>query len=92
MIEVSGTAIMKDTTFRDSISKDSGLTDSYLHSDSLAGIYMGTLPDNKTIIGYNSLEELLANGGLGDIKNKFTELKFENSKTLMALIITANCQ
>ena len=80
VIEVSGTAIMKDTTFRDSISKDSGLTDSYLHSDSLAGIYMGTLPDNKTIIGYNSLEELLANGGLGDIKNKFTEPKFENSK------------
>ena len=80
VIEVSGTAIMKDTTFRDAISKDSGLTDSYLHSDSLAGIYKGTLPDNKTIIGYNSLEELLANGGLGDIKNKFTEPKFENSK------------
>ena len=80
VIEVSGTAIMKDTTFRDAISKDSGLTDSYLHSDSLAGIYMGTLPDDKTIIGYNSLEELLANGGLDDIKNKFTELKFENSK------------
>lgn len=38
------------------------------------------MPDNKTIIGYNSLEELLANGGLGDIKNKFTEPKFENSK------------
>ena len=80
VIEVSGTEIMKGTYFRDSISKDSGLTDSYLHSDSLAGIYKGTLPDNKTIIGYNSLEELLANGGLGDIKNKFTEPKFENSK------------
>lgn len=80
VIEVSGTAIMQNTYFRDAISKDSGLTDSYLHSDSLAGIYMGTLPDNKTIIGYNSLEELLANGGLGDIKNKFTEPKFENSK------------
>ena len=80
VIEVSGTEILQGTYFRDSISKDSGLTDSYLHSDSLAGIYMGTLPDNKTIIGYNSLEELLANGGLGDIKNKFTEPKFENSK------------
>ena len=80
VIEVSGTEILQGTTFRDSISKDSGLTDSYLHSDSLAGIYLGTLPDNKTIIGYNSLEELQANGGLGDIKNEFTEPEFGNSK------------
>ena len=80
VIEVSGTEILKDTYFRDAISKDSGLTDSYLHSDSLAGIYMGTLPDDKTITGYGSLEELQASGGLVDIKNKFTELKLENSK------------
>ena len=33
VIEVSGTAILKDTYFRDAISKDSDLTDSYLHSD-----------------------------------------------------------
>lgn len=80
VIEVSGTAIKKDTTFRDAISKDSNLTDSYLHSDSLAGIYRGTLPEGKTITGYSSLEELQETGGLGDIKNKFTDPNFENSK------------
>lgn len=63
---------MKNTYFRDAISKDSGLTDSYLHSDSLAGIYMGTLPDNKTIIGYNSLEELQKTGKLNNVTDKFT--------------------
>ena len=72
VIEVSGTEIMKNTYFRDAISKDSGLTDSYLHSDSLAGIYMGTLPDNKTIIGYNSLEELQKTGKLNNVTDKFT--------------------
>ena len=72
VIEVSGTEILQGTYFRDSISKDSGLTDSYLHSDSLAGIYMGTLPDNKTIIGYNSLEELQKTGELNNVTDKFT--------------------
>lgn len=72
VIEVSGTAILKDTYFRDAISTDSGLTDSYLHSDSLAGIYMGTLPDDKTIIGYSSLEELQKTKGLKDVTDKFT--------------------
>lgn len=75
VIEVSGTAILKDTYFRDAISTDQGLTDSYLHSDSLAGIYMGILPDDKTIIGYGSLEELQKTGGLKDVTDKFsTEL------------------
>lgn len=72
VIEVSGTAIMNDTTFRDAISKDSNLTDSYLHSDSLAGIYMGKLPEGKTITGYGSLEELQNTEGLTDVTNKFT--------------------
>ena len=72
VIEVSGTAILKDTYFRDSISKDSDLTDSYLHSDSLAGIYMGTLPEGKTVTGYGSLEELQKPGGLTDVSEKFT--------------------
>lgn len=80
VIEVSGTAIKKDTTFRDAISKDAGLTDSYLHSDSLAGIYMGKLPDDKTIIGYGSLEEFENNRGLVDAKDKFTEPEWGNSK------------
>lgn len=80
VIEVSGTAILKDTYFRDAISKDSGLTDSYLHSDSLAGIYMGTLPDGKTIIRYGSLEELQKTGGLTDVTDKFTP-KLTNDKS-----------
>ena len=75
VIEVSGTAILKDTYFRDAISKDSDLTDSYLHSDSLAGIYMGKLPGDKTIIGYSTLEELQNTGGLKDVADKFTSVR-----------------
>lgn len=80
VIEVSGTAILQDTYFRDAISKDSGLTDSYLHSDSLAGIYMGTLPAGKTVTGYGSLEELQKTGGLKDVTDKFTP-KLTNDKS-----------
>ena len=79
VIEVSGTAILKDTYFRDAISKDSGLTDSYLHTDSLAGIYMGTLPDGKVITGYGSLEELQNTGKLSNVTDKFTS-ELTNSK------------
>ena len=80
VIEVSGTAIKKDTYFRDAISKDSGLTDSYLHSDSLVGIYMGTLPAGKTVTGYGSLEELQKTGGLTDVTGKFST-KLTNDKS-----------
>ena len=80
VIEVSGTAIMNDTTFRDAISKDSNLTDSYLHSDSLAGIYMGKLSDDKTITGYGSLEELQNTEGLTDVTNKFTPVLTNDKK------------
>ena len=79
VIEVSGTAILQGTYFRDAISKDSGLTDSYLHTDSLAGIYMGTLPDGKAITGYGSLEELQNTGKLSNVTNKFTS-ELTNSK------------
>nr|WP_294667038.1 SpaA isopeptide-forming pilin-related protein [uncultured Blautia sp.] len=79
VIEVSGTAILNGTYFRDAISTDSGLTDSYLHSDSLAGIYMGTLPDDKTIIGYSSLEELQNTGRLTNVSDKFLT-KLTNGK------------
>ena len=79
VIEVSGTAILENTYFRDAISKDSGLTDSYLHTDSLAGIYMGTLPDGKAITGYGSLEELQNTGNLDNVTDKFTS-ELTNSK------------
>ena len=82
VIEVSGTAILEDTYFRDAISKDSGLTDSYLHSDSLAGIYMGTLPEGKTITGYSSMEELQNTEGLNNVTDKFlTELTNDKNFT-----------
>lgn len=71
---------MQDTYFRDAISKDSGLTDSYLHSDSLAGIYMGKLPGDKTIIGYSSLEELQKTEGLKNVTDKFST-KLTNDKS-----------
>lgn len=74
VIEVSGTAILENTYFKDAISRDSGLTDSYLHSDSLAGIYKGTLPNDKTIIVYSSLEELQKTGELTDVSDKFTSV------------------
>ena len=80
VIEVSGTAILENTYFRDAISKDSGLTDSYLHSDSLAGIYKGTLPGDKTIIGYSSLEELQKTGGLSNVTDKFTPVLTNDKK------------
>ena len=56
VVEVSGTAIKKDTIFKDTVSKDK--TNSYLYDDSLVGIYKGNLPDNKTITSYKDLEEL----------------------------------
>lgn len=80
VIEVSGTAILKDTCFRDAISKDSGLTDSYLHLDSLAGIYKGKLPDGKTIIKYSNLEELLNENTLEVVTDKFTKCELSNTK------------
>ena len=79
-IEVSGTAILEHTCFQDYISKDKGLQDSFLHADSLAGIYRGKLPDNKTLADYKSLEEL-KKAGLTDVKDKFTNPSFENSKS-----------
>ena len=79
-IEVSGTAILENTCFQDYISKDAGLRDSFLHSDSLAGIYRGKLPDGKTLADYKSLEEF-KKAGLTDVKDKFTDPSFENSKS-----------
>lgn len=70
VVEVSGTAIKKDTIFKDTISKDK--TDSYLYDDSLVGIYKGNLPDNKTITSFKDLEELKKTNSLVDVKDKFS--------------------
>lgn len=85
VVEVSGTAIKKDTIFKDTISKDK--TDSYLYDDSLVGIYKGNLPDNKTITSFKDLEELNTTSGLIDVKGEFSNLKITNNSELS---ITAN--
>lgn len=85
VVEVSGTAIKKDTIFKDTISKDK--TNSYLYDDSLVGIYKGNLPDNKTITSFKDLEELKTTSGLVDVKGEFSNLKITNNSELS---ITAN--
>lgn len=78
VIEVNGTAIREGTQIQDAISKDDKLTDSFLHSDSIAGIYQGK--PAKNINSYGSFEEFKnSNTGLVD-KSKSFDQKFENSK------------
>ena len=80
VIEVGGTAILKNTSFRDAISNGTGLQNSYLHSDSLVGIYKGTLPEGNTITGYKNLQEMQTSSGLEDIKDQFTAPQLTNEK------------
>ena len=75
-IEIKGSAIRKGTKIMDKISADSGLTDSWMHSDSLVGIYQGHL-EQQIIDGKNVAE--LMNAGLVDQTNLFAS-QFENSK------------
>lgn len=78
VIEVNGTAIREGTQIRDAISKDKGLTDSFLHSDSVAGIYQGKPANN--INSYTSFEKFKnSNTGLVD-KSKSFDKKFDNNK------------
>lgn len=85
VVEVSGTAIKKDTIFKDTIVKDK--TDSYLYDDSLVGIYKGKLSDDKSITSFKDLEELKTTSGLVDVKGEFSNLKVTNNSELS---ITAN--
>lgn len=85
VVEVSGTAIKKDTIFKDTISKDK--TISYLYDDSLVGIYKGKLSDDKSITSFKDLEELKTTSGLVDVKGEFSNLKVTNNSELS---ITAN--
>ena len=78
VIEVNGTAIRKGAQIQDAISNDEGLTDSFLHRDSVAGIYQGKLAQNINF--YTSFEKFKnSNKGLVD-KSKSFDQKFENSK------------
>ena len=56
VVDVGGTQIAQGTTFRDLIKTDDKTTESYLHADSLVGIYKGTLPDGKSISDYKDLD------------------------------------
>lgn len=80
VVEVSGTAIKKDTIFKDTIVKDK--TASYLYNDSLVGIYKGKLPDDKSITSFKDLEELKTTSGLVDVKGQFSNLKVTNNSEL----------
>lgn len=80
VIEVGGTAILKNTSFRDAILNGTGLQNSYLHSDSLVGIYKGTPPEGNTITGYKNLQEMQTSSGLKDIKDQFTDPELTNEK------------
>lgn len=78
VIEVNGTAIRKGTQIQDAISKDTGLKDSFLHSDSIVGIYQGK--EGKNVNSYASFEDFKnSNKGLVD-KSKSFDQKFDNSK------------
>ena len=94
VIEVSGSAIRKDTQIQDAISKDTGLKDSFLHSDSIVGIYQGKA--GKNVNSYASFENFKnSNKGLVD-KSKSFDQKFDNSKNFTGtddyseLTLTAN--
>ena len=81
IIEVNGSAIKKDTEIKDAISRDNGLTDSFIHKNeaSIAGIYKGNLGEIK---GYSSFEEFeTQNRGSDkqDIDSLF-ELSYEQDK------------
>lgn len=80
VIEVDGTAILKNTSFRDAISNGTGLQNSYLHADSLVGIYKGMLPEGNTITGYKNLQKMQTSSGLQDIKDQFTDSELTNEK------------
>lgn len=94
VIEVNGTAIRKGAQIQDAISKDTGLKDSFLHKDSVAGIYQGKPAKNINL--YGSFEQFKnSNKGLVD-KSKSFDQKLENSKDFTGtddnseLILTAN--
>lgn len=74
IIEIDTSVIRKDIIFLDELfvgtTVDKGK--SYLHDDSLVGIYKGIISDGKAITDYKSLTELKNNETLEEITDKFT--------------------
>lgn len=90
VVDVGGTQIAQGTTFRDLIKTDNKTTSSYLHDDSLVGIYKGTLPDGKSISNYKDLNDLTSKDGLTPIKDIFkTDFK-GTAPNYNELLLTAN--
>lgn len=78
VIEVNGSAIREGTKIKDAVVKENNITDSYLHTDSIAGIYQGKL--TKQIGAYKNYQEFLdSNTGLQD-KSKLFDQEYTNSK------------
>lgn len=79
VIEVNGSAIRQGTKIRDAVVKENNITDSYLHSDSVAGIYQGKLT-KQTGACKNYQEFLDSNTGLID-QSKLFDQEYTNSKS-----------
>lgn len=77
LIEVKGTSIPKGTVFQDCISTDKDLKTSYLHSDSLVGVYQGVIPDK---INSNDLTGLLNSNTLKELDKNLFEQSMGSSK------------
>lgn len=78
VIEVNGSAIREGTQIRDAVVKEKDITDSYLHSDSVAGIYQGKL--TKQVGACRNYQEFLhSNTGLQDKSERFKQ-EYTNSK------------
>ena len=88
VVDVGGTQIAQGTTFRDLIKSDDKITSSYLHDDSLVGIYKGTLPDGKSISDYKDLKDLTSTG-LTSINNKFETQLNGTAPNYNGLLFTA---
>lgn len=78
VIEVNGSAIREGTKIKDAVVKENNITDSYLHTDSIAGIYQGKL--TKQIGACKNYQEFLdSNTGLVDKKDLFDH-EYTNNK------------
>lgn len=78
VIKVNGSAIRKGTQIRDAVVKENDITDSYLHSDSVVGIYQGNL--GNLVDAYKNYKEFLkSNTGLQDKRDLFDQ-EYTNDK------------
>ncbi len=89
VVDIGGTQISKGTVFRDLIKTD-GSVNSYLHDDSLVGIYKGILPNDKSISDYTDINDLNKNAKLNAINGKFDTQFKGTDLNYNELLFTAN--